>query len=297
MALKVRLTAAPILVYPDFSIPFTLYTDASSNSIGFNLTQIQRQLNLRAMPLESHYHLVGATGDTLTTSGTVQVDIVLDRKIWPTPAIVVSSLAHPLILRLNFLKLTKSKIDFETNNVEIGSKIYPADIHCITSSNSTIMIPTTDIYQPCQLLLNKKACRMVTFKLITVVVLTVVASHTHCHFKPPFKKQEESFASAASNLTWKELLAYSTSTCFTVKSQTMKSKKTCRLYLLDWAIPTVLAERLHITNHLVLGVYNSLHPQNTTLIQTVTHTHARCRFVIRDKEHPNSPIKNPNKVS
>ena len=41
MALKERLTTAPILVYPDFSIPFTLYTDASGDSIGFNLTQIQ----------------------------------------------------------------------------------------------------------------------------------------------------------------------------------------------------------------------------------------------------------------
>ena len=42
MALKERLTTAPILVYLDFSIPFTLYTDdASGDSIGFNLTQIQ----------------------------------------------------------------------------------------------------------------------------------------------------------------------------------------------------------------------------------------------------------------
>ena len=41
MALKERLTIAPILVYPDFSIPFTLYTDASGDSIGFNLTQIR----------------------------------------------------------------------------------------------------------------------------------------------------------------------------------------------------------------------------------------------------------------
>ena len=41
MALKERLTTTPILVYPDFSNPFTLYTDASGDSIGFNLTQIQ----------------------------------------------------------------------------------------------------------------------------------------------------------------------------------------------------------------------------------------------------------------
>ena len=41
MALKERLATAPILVYLDFAIPFTLYTDASGNSIGFNLSQIQ----------------------------------------------------------------------------------------------------------------------------------------------------------------------------------------------------------------------------------------------------------------
>ena len=41
MALKERLTTSPILVYPDFSILFTLYTDASGDSIGFNLTQNQ----------------------------------------------------------------------------------------------------------------------------------------------------------------------------------------------------------------------------------------------------------------
>ena len=77
--------------------------------------------------------------------GTVQVGIVFDRNIWPTSAIVVSSLAHPFILGLNFLKLTKSKIDLETNNVKIGLKIYPADIHCITSSTTTIITPKSDI--------------------------------------------------------------------------------------------------------------------------------------------------------
>ena len=41
MTVKERLTTAPILVYPDFSIPFTFYADASGDSIGFNLTQIQ----------------------------------------------------------------------------------------------------------------------------------------------------------------------------------------------------------------------------------------------------------------
>ena len=41
MTLKERLTTAPILAYPDFSTPFALYTDASGDSIGFNLTQAQ----------------------------------------------------------------------------------------------------------------------------------------------------------------------------------------------------------------------------------------------------------------
>ena len=41
MTLKERLTTAPVLVYPDFLIPFTLHTGASGDSIGFNFTQIQ----------------------------------------------------------------------------------------------------------------------------------------------------------------------------------------------------------------------------------------------------------------
>lgn len=41
MALKERLTTAPILAYPDFSIQFLLHNGASGNSIGVNLTQVQ----------------------------------------------------------------------------------------------------------------------------------------------------------------------------------------------------------------------------------------------------------------
>ena len=41
LVLKEKLTTTPILPYPDFSIPFTLCTDASGDSIGFNLTQLQ----------------------------------------------------------------------------------------------------------------------------------------------------------------------------------------------------------------------------------------------------------------
>ena len=213
---------------------------------------IQRQLILPATQLKSHYHLVGATGDTLTTLGTVQVDIVSDSKIWPTLAIVLSSLAHPLILGLNFLKLTKSKIDFNTNNVEIGSEIHPADVHCITNSSSTITIPTSDIYRPCRLLLNKKTCWMVAIMLNIVIIITAVASHTHCHFNPPFKKQDKPIVSPAQNLTWKELLAYGTLVRLTVRSQPARSEKTGQLYFLDWTLSSVLAKRLHISNHLAL---------------------------------------------
>ena len=96
-----------------------------------------------------------------------------------SPVIVVSSWAHPLILGLNFLKLTKSKTDFETNTVETGSKLYPVDTHCIKSSTSTTIIPTSDVYWPCQLLLNKKACWMVIIRLVIVIILTTVASQPY----------------------------------------------------------------------------------------------------------------------
>ena len=123
-------------------------TDAGS-PIFLLSEKIQRQLNLPATPLESHYKLLGATGETLTTLGTVQVDILLGRKVWTTTAIVVTSLTHPLILGLDFLKLTKSKVDFETNTVETGSTLYPANTHYMPSSNSTIIILKSDVYRPC----------------------------------------------------------------------------------------------------------------------------------------------------
>ena len=173
--------------------------------------KIQRQLNLPATPLKSHYNLVGATGDALTTLGTVQVDIASDSKIWITPAIVMSSLAHSLILGLNFLKLTKSQIDFNTNNVEIRSKIH----------------------QPCRLTLNKKACWMIAIMLTTVIILTAVASHTHCHFNHTFKEQNKPIFSPAHNLTCKELLAYGNTVCLKIRLQAARSEKTGQLYFLD----------------------------------------------------------------
>ena len=127
------------------------------------------------------------------------------------------------------------------------------------------------------------------FTLITVIILTVVASHTHCHFKLPFTKQDKSFVSPEHNLIWKELLAYGSSIRFTVRSLLAKSKNS-RLYLLDLALSPVLAKKLHLTDHLALGAYNLLHPQNT-LIQQVTHV--RCHFAMEVKEHPCFSLKIP----
>ena len=145
----------------------------------------------------------------------------------------MSSLAHPLILGLNFLKLTKSKINFHTDNVEIGSTIHPADVHCVTNSSSTIAIPTSDVYRPCRLILNKKACWTVAIMLTTIVVITAVASHAHCHFNPPFKKQNTRILSPGHNLTWKELLAYGTMVHLKIRLQAARSKKISQMYFLD----------------------------------------------------------------
>ena len=45
---------------------------------------------------------------------------------------------------------------------------------------------------------------------------------------------------------------------FTVRSQLLESKKNSRQYLLDWALAPVLADKLNLTDHLVLGAYNPL---------------------------------------
>ena len=182
--------------------------------------------------------------------------------------------AKPIKQGLNFLKLTKLKVDFETNTVETGSTLYPANTHYMPSSNSTIIIPKSDVYRLCQLLLNKKACWMIAVMLTIVIILTAVTSHTHCHSNPPFKKQVKSFVSPERNLTWKELVTYGTTVHLKIRLQAARPKKTGQLYFLNWTLPPVLAKRLHISNHLALGVYDPLSPKNTSLIQTATH--ARC---------------------
>ena len=164
-------------------------------------------------------------------------------------------------------------------------------VHCITNSTSTITIPTSTIYRPDQLLLNKKAYWMTIFILITAVAVTAVAYHTHYHFKPPFKEPDKPIVSPARTLTSKELLAYGTLVRLKTRLQPARSEKTSQIHFFDWTLPPVLAKRLHISNHLVLAVYNPISPQDASLIQTVTHT--RCHFAMKVRECPR-PLKDPN---
>ena len=158
----------------------------------------------------------------------------------------------PIKQGLNFLKLTKSKVDFETNNVETGSTLYLANTHYMPSSNSTIIIPKSGVYRPCQLLLKNKACWMIALMLTIVITLTAVASDTHCHFNPPFKKQNKPFVSSERNLTWKQLLNYGTTVRLKIRLQAARLEKTGQLYFLDWTLPPVLTKRLHISITLLL---------------------------------------------
>ena len=178
----------PVTISSHGHISGSILLDAGSSVTLMN-EKLQRQLNLAATPLDSHYNLVWATGDSLTTLGTAQVDIVWDHEIWLTPAVISSALVHPLILGFNFFELTQSKINFETNKVEIGSKAYPSDVHCVKLPNSAITSPTLETYWPCGLLLDEMTRLVILAVLITIIILTAVATLAHCHLKPPFKKQ------------------------------------------------------------------------------------------------------------
>ena len=120
------------------------------------------------------------------------------------------------------------------------------------------VLPKSDVYWPCQLLLHKKTCWMNAPMLTIVTILTAVASHTHCRFNPLFKKRNQPLVSPARNLTWKELLTHGTTVHLKIRLQAAQPEKSGWLYFLDWTLPPVWAKRLHISNHLVLDVYESL---------------------------------------
>ena len=69
------------IIKPSVSPRASLSCSALVDTVTLLREKIQRQLNLPATPLKSHYHLAGATGDALSTLRTIQVDIVWDSKI------------------------------------------------------------------------------------------------------------------------------------------------------------------------------------------------------------------------
>ena len=91
--------------------------------------------------------------------------------------------------------------------------------------------------------------------ILTLITLPLecthaIAFHTHRHFKSYFGKQDEPFVLPERNLTWKELLTYSTTFHLKIRLQATRSEKTGQLYFLDWTLPLVLTKRLHISNEL-----------------------------------------------
>ena len=134
---------------------------------------------------------------------------------------------------------------------------------------------------------------MIALMLTIVIILTAVPSQSHCYFNLPFKKQNKPLVSSEGNLTWKELLTYGTTVHLEIRLQATRPEKTGQLYFLDWTLPPVLAKRLHISNHLALGVYDPLSSKNTNLIQAITH--ARCHPALSASECPR-PVTNPNTI-
>ena len=132
---------------------------------------------------------------------------------------------------------------------------------------------------------------MIALMLTIVIILTAVASHTHCHFNPPFKKQNKPFVSSERNYTGEQLLTYGTTVLLRIRFQAARPENNGQLYFLDWTLQPVLAKRLHISNHLAFSVYDPLSPKNTSLIQTITH--ARCHLPMNASE-PSRPPQNPN---
>ena len=118
------------------------------------------------------------------------------------------------------------------------------------STPTNAVLPTSNVYRPYQLLLNKKTGWMIELMSAIVIILTAVACHIHCHFNPPFKKQNKPLVSSERNLTWKELLTYGTTVRLKIKLQAARLENTGQMHFLDWMLPPFLAKRLRISNNL-----------------------------------------------
>ena len=98
------------------------------------------------------------------------------------PVLLISPVPHLCNITLTLLMLNPSNKDSTSSdllNRKLTLKLapskqnrYPANTHYIPSSNSAIIIPKSDAYRPCQLLLSKKACWMFALMLTIVTILT-----------------------------------------------------------------------------------------------------------------------------
>ena len=222
------------------------------------------------------------TGTRLEAIGTAQINIQSKENIWATPVLIIDDLLHPIILGLYFLKITQSKIDFTSNNVEIGSFAHSATIHQQSNPGTTTIIPTNQLLKGYGLLLTKPTAVFFATVLILGIILTAVAAHTHCQLQPiiPVEKPTVTPSAPPHPTTWQELLVYGTSSPLTVPVSTSRSGRTDEVLFLEWKIPPILAARLSLANTIILGIPHLTPPTgqaNVTIINS-----ARCRFLLKD---------------
>ena len=77
---------------------------------------------------------------------------------------------------------------------------------------------------------------MITLILTIVIKLNAVACHTHCHFNPPFKKQNKPLVSSERSLTWKLLLTYGTRVRLKIRLQAARPKNTGQRFIYFYLI-------------------------------------------------------------
>lgn len=133
-------------------------------------------------------------------------------------------------------------------------------------------------------LLNKEACLMI-LALISHYVNSccIICSRSS---QTILQKATKLPYRTVHNITCKEFLAYDICTHLDDGQQGIKSKKNCQIFLLVLEIPLVLFERIPLTNHIFVAVYNVLHLRNS-FIQPVSH--ARCHTLMKDNESVSIP--------
>ena len=180
--------------------------------------------------------------------------------------------AKPIKQGLNFLRLTKSEVDFETSTVETESVSGEYPLYTVFQFRHH----NTEIWR-----LPTLPAAVKQEGLLDVCTYANYRNHTNQPLHPTptvilinlLRNRTKPLVSPESNLTWKEILTYGTTVCLKILLQPTRPEKTSQLYFLDWTLPPVLAKRLHISNHFALGVYDPIFPpwskQSPTLAVTL----------------------------